>query len=55
VICLSDFLAGEIKSEGEKAYPDECCGVLLGVLGETGEKAITQILPVSNEFSEGEQ
>ena len=55
VICLTDVLVGEIKREGEKAYPDECCGVLLGVLGRTGEKSVTQILPVSNEFSEGEQ
>jgi len=55
VICLTDVLIGEIGSEGEKAYPDECCGVLLGVLGEAGEKSVTQILPVLNEFSEGEQ
>jgi len=55
VICLTDISAGEIRSEGEKAYPDECCGVLLGALGETGEKSVTQILPVSNEFSQGEQ
>ena len=55
MIYLTDILAGEIKSEGEKAYPNECCGVLLGVLGETGEKSLTQILPVSNEFSAGEQ
>ena len=55
MICLSDFLVSEIGSEGERAYPDECCGVLLGVLGRTGEKSVTQILPVSNEFYQGEQ
>jgi len=55
VICLTDVLAEEIRSEGEKAYPNECCGVLLGLLGETGEKSVVQILPISNEFSEGEQ
>jgi len=52
---ITKSLQDEIKSEGEKAYPDECCGVLLGVLGETGEKSVTKILPVSNEFSQGEQ
>jgi proteasome lid subunit RPN8/RPN11 len=55
MIYLSEILAGAIKSEGEKVYPNECCGVLLGTLGETEEKSITQILPISNEFSEGEQ
>ena len=55
MICLTDVLAEEIRSEGEKAYPNECCGVLLGLLGETGEKSVVQILPISNEFSEGEQ
>ena len=54
-MCLTGFLLDEIKSEGEKVYPNECCGVLLGTLSETGEKSITQILPISNEFSEGEQ
>jgi len=55
MIYLTEILAGEIRSEGERAYPNECCGVLLGVLGEEGEKSVTQILPISNEFSEGEQ
>jgi len=55
MICLTDVLMEEIRSEGEKAYPNECCGVILGVLGEDGEKSVTQILPISNEFSEGEQ
>jgi len=53
------FIAGDllnaIKGEGEKAYPNECCGVLLGSLDEMGEKAVTRILPIVNEFSEGEQ
>ena len=52
---MTGFLLDEIKSEGEKVYPNECCGVLLGTLSEMGEKSITQILPISNEFSEGEQ
>ena len=55
MICLTETLAGEVRSEGERAYPNECCGVLLGVLGENEEKSVTQILPILNEFSEGEQ
>jgi len=52
---ITKHLQDKINSEGEKAYPNECCGVLLGTLGENEEKSITQILPISNEFSEGEQ
>jgi len=52
---ITKSLKDEIMVEGKKAYPNECCGVLLGVLDETEEKSITQILPISNEFSEGEQ
>ena len=52
---LSGELAGMIKGEGEKSYPDECCGVLLGLLGETGEKIIKQIMPIVNAHSLNEQ
>ena len=52
---ITKSLQDKINSEGEKVYPNECCGVLLGTLGENEEKSITQILPISNEFSEGEK
>ena len=52
---ITKSLEDKIKSEGKASYPNECCGVLLGVLDETEEKFVTQILPISNEFSEGEQ
>jgi len=54
-VFISSGVLNEIKTEGEKAYPNECCGILFGTLGETGEKTVTRILPVKNEFSEGEQ
>jgi len=54
-VFISSEVLNEIKVEGEKAYPDECCGVLLGTLGEIGEKTVTRILPIANEFSQGEQ
>jgi len=54
-VFISGEVLDEIKIEGEKAYPNECCGVLLGVLAEDGNKSVTQILPIVNEFSQGEQ
>jgi len=54
-VFISGGLLDEIKVEGERAYPNECCGVLIGALDEAGEKSVTGILPILNEFSEGEQ
>ncbi|MDR2850923.1 MAG: M67 family metallopeptidase, partial [Desulfovibrio sp.] len=37
-----------IRLEGEKAYPGECCGFLLGVFEATGPRHIVDILPMCN-------
>jgi len=54
-VVIAGGVLNEIKAEGKKAYPNECCGILFGSLDEKGEKTVTQILPIKNEFSEGEQ
>ena len=38
----------EIAAHGERDYPYECCGLLLGRFAERGAKAITEICPISN-------
>ena len=55
MLYITKPLKDEIKSEGKKTYPNECCGILFGSLGETGEKVITRILPIENAHSESEQ
>jgi proteasome lid subunit RPN8/RPN11 len=37
----------EIRSHGERDYPYECCGLLLGRLVEAG-KIVSEIYPISN-------
>ena len=60
VIELSQTLYQKIESEGAKAYPNECCGILFGrdVAGD-GDYAIRRVVeslsPVINEFEEEEQ
>ncbi|MDR0878627.1 MAG: M67 family metallopeptidase [Treponema sp.] len=51
-----------IRREGEKAYPNECCGVLLGALchekisdTETRRVKVENILPIGNKREEAEQ
>ncbi len=38
----------EISRQGEKEYPHECCGLLLGSFARNGRKIVEEILPVSN-------
>jgi proteasome lid subunit RPN8/RPN11 len=46
------FLTVDIKSvicaEGERAYPNECCGFLIGSLDEPGVRIVTEARPVQN-------
>jgi proteasome lid subunit RPN8/RPN11 len=39
-------LADEIRREGERAYPAECCGVLAGHPGPA--KEVSKLVPVTN-------
>jgi proteasome lid subunit RPN8/RPN11 len=38
----------EISAHGERDYPHECCGLLLGSFGQGALKTITEIYPISN-------
>jgi len=43
---LSASLVDEIRREGERAYPAECCGVLAGRPGQV--KEVLKLVPVTN-------
>jgi len=38
----------EIGRQGARAYPNECCGALLGVAGADGTKVCRALLPLDN-------
>ncbi len=38
----------EIADHGERDYPQECCGLLLGRFNENSTKAVSEIYPISN-------
>ena len=38
----------EINAHGERDYPYECCGLLLGVFAEDGVKVCEETYPISN-------
>jgi proteasome lid subunit RPN8/RPN11 len=55
MIYISKGLENDIRREGEKAYPNECCGILLGEVDENGNKKLRRIQPIINSQEENEQ
>jgi proteasome lid subunit RPN8/RPN11 len=48
MIQLSENHRNEIAAHGERDYPYECCGLLLGSFGADGLKVVVEIYPISN-------
>src|SRR6266704_2680460 len=53
-IVLSESIASQIESEGVAAYPNECCGILIG-REVNGKKRVERLAPMKNVFDAGEQ
>jgi proteasome lid subunit RPN8/RPN11 len=57
-LVLPDSLARRIESEGAAAYPNECCGILIGcdVEGDgAARRVVDRLEPGRNAFEVGEQ
>jgi proteasome lid subunit RPN8/RPN11 len=52
---LSSELEKYIRTDGETAYPNECCGVLIGEIDNAGVKTAKRALTVGNAREDGEQ
>jgi len=44
-----------IMADGETAYPNECCGVLIGEVDNDGVKTVKRTLTIDNAREDGEQ
>jgi proteasome lid subunit RPN8/RPN11 len=58
VITLGSEWEEAVRSEGERTYPDECCGILLGRIESvpSGEnRLVEEIIPIDNAREETEQ
>jgi proteasome lid subunit RPN8/RPN11 len=53
-IVLPRTIAEQIESEGVAAYPNECCGILIG-RDTGGQRVVERIVPMKNVFDPGEQ
>jgi proteasome lid subunit RPN8/RPN11 len=52
---LSSKLEKNIRTDGENAYPNECCGVLIGEIDDAGIKTAKITLAIDNAREDGEQ
>lgn len=55
MIFISDETVDAIYREGEKCYPDECCGIIFGKLVEGQIKYAERLEPIANSFDENEK
>lgn len=59
VLVLSDALRRQVESEGAAAYPNECCGILIGRDVDAGagrkERVVERLEPGTNVFEADEQ
>ncbi len=53
-IMLPKSIARQIESEGSAAYPNECCGILIGKEVD-GKRRVERLAPMKNVFDAGEQ
>ena len=55
MIELTQDIARQISAEGEKAYPNECCGALFGHFLANSDARVTAIFPIVNARESEEQ
>lgn len=54
MVYITENLIKQIEAHGEKTYPNECGGMLIGRF-ENGEKSVVELLPMENAMAENEQ
>jgi proteasome lid subunit RPN8/RPN11 len=54
MIVVPESIARQIEAEGIKAYPNECCGILIGK-EKDGRRVVERLAPMKNVFDAGEQ
>jgi proteasome lid subunit RPN8/RPN11 len=55
MIVISASWEDFIRAEGEKSYPNECCGILLGRIADDDSRVVEGIIPVENAWEAEEQ
>jgi len=48
VLEITNSILEEVRQYGARAYPNECCGALLGVAGDDGARQVRTLLGLDN-------
>ncbi len=52
---LTSELENNIRADGETAYPNECCGIILGEISDDGTKNAKRVLTINNSGEDNER
>jgi len=55
MLVLSPQEEKSIRTAGENAYPNECCGVMIGEIDKAGVKTVKSVQAIENSWEDGEQ
>jgi proteasome lid subunit RPN8/RPN11 len=55
MLWLSSELENNIRTDGETAYPNECCGIILGDINDDGTKNARRTAAIHNSREDSEQ
>ena len=55
MIILSERQVRSIEAHGERTYPNECGGMLLGSFGEDSKRTVVEVFPLENSSEENQQ
>ncbi|MGB3401946.1 MAG: M67 family metallopeptidase [Microcoleaceae cyanobacterium] len=52
ILQVSPQLLNQICTHAEQAYPNECCGILMGYLEAEDRKSLVEIIPTENAWNQ---
>jgi len=52
MLCIDEASLVAIKEHGQRSYPEECCGILLGKAFDEGTRNVTELHPLENRQTE---
>jgi proteasome lid subunit RPN8/RPN11 len=55
MVYLTEEHIREIEAHGERTFPHECGGMLIGRFENTGQKSVVELLPMENAMDAAEQ
>ncbi|MCY7376710.1 MAG: M67 family metallopeptidase [Pyrinomonadaceae bacterium] len=55
MVLIIEKLIRQIEAHGERTYPSECGGMLIGHFAADVEKSVVELLPMENAMAESEQ